>query len=218
MAALPLFDLSPGTAAVVVAATGALALTLTCCEASVEDTLGNITDDAAAVEVTVEPVVTAVVDLGAVVVDFGTALPATVVVVFVAGVALAFEAALVATDPRAGDLEEAFDDAGVGFLLDSVLRFRLTVFFLVFVPVPPVFLVSVLLLFFAVALDFPPVPPVDFLLVVLLLDAVEVEFPVPAEDAGLGGGAMPNNRSSSRTLSSGASIDPPILDNLSRFD
>ena len=221
-----LFDLSPATAAVGVAAAGALALS----EAAsvIEDaTLGNITAGAvvaataaataataAAVKAVVEVVaVMAVVDFGAVA-DFGTAVVLVAVVVV-----FAFEAALAATDPGARALEEAFDDTGVGLLPDSVdLRFRLTVFFLVVVVVPTVVFVSILTPFLAVALDFPPAPPVDFLLVVFPLDAAELEFPVAAEDAGLGGGAMPNNRSSSRTLSSGASKDPPILDNLRRFD
>jgi hypothetical protein len=118
-----------------------------------------------------------VVDLGAVV-DLGTAAPAVVV--------LTFEA----------DLEApAIFAAGMGLLLVSVFRFRLTVFFLVVV-VEPVFLESVLPFF--VALDLVPAPPATaFLLVALPLDAVEL----PVAAAGLGGGAMPNNRSSSRTLS-----------------
>ena len=57
----------------------------------------------------------ALVDLGAVV-DLGTAAPAVVV--------LTFEA--LAPVPSAGDLDEAFA-AGVGLLLVSIFRFRLTV-------------------------------------------------------------------------------------------
>lgn len=148
-------------------------------------------------------------DLGAVA-TFGTALPTDAV----ADAILAL-AALAAAEPTAGDLEEALDDARFGLLPESTLRFLLTVFFLTVVPAT--LLVSVDP-FFEDAFDFTPAPPVDFLLVVLALYAAELELPVAAEDDGFGGGAMPNNRSSSKNLSSGASIDPPILDSLRRFD
>ena len=105
--------------------------------------------------------------------------------------------------------------AGVGLLLVSVFLFRLTVFFLVDV-MAPAFLASAPL--FLVPFDLTPPPLVAFLLVVLPLGVVEFELPAAVEDDGFGGGAMPNNCSSSKTLSSGASIDPPILVNLSRFD
>jgi hypothetical protein len=198
--ALLLFDFSPTAVAAVITAVDALAI------------LGIATDGTAAAPIALEiaPLLATVpLDLGAVA-TFGTALPTAVV----ADAVLAL-AALAAADPTAGDLEEAFDEARFELLLGSTLRFLLTVFFLTVVPA--IFLVSVEP-FFEDTFDFPPAPPVDFLLIVLPLDAVELELPVAAEDDGFGGGAMPINRSSSKILSSGASIDPPILDSLRRFD
>lgn len=142
-------------------------------------------------------------------------------------VALAFEAAFAAVDPGAGAL-----DAVPGLLLVDA-RFRLTVFFLVVlvvvvvaavVPVLPPGMVLLLGLFAVLPLPFLaatlrlPAPATDFLLVVLAL-GVEPEVPV-AKAAGLEGDAIPNNPSSSRTLSSGAIVivAPPIRDNRRRFD
>lgn len=122
-----------------------------------------------------------------------------------AAVALAF-AALAAADPTAGDL--TLDEAAVGLLPGSALRLRFTVFFLTLVA--PMGLVST-----------------NFLAVVFVLDAAvlgDFRFVVLAfageagEDEGFGGGVMPSNRSSSRTLSSAASIEPPILDSRRRLD
>lgn len=139
-------------------------------------------------------------------------------------VALAFEAAFAAVDPGAGAL-----DAVAGILLVDA-RFRLTVFFLVVpvvvvvVPVLPPGVVLLLGLFAVLPVPFLaatlrfPAPATDFLLVVLAL-GVEPEVPV-AKAIGLKGGAIPNNPSSSRILSSGAIVivAPPIRDNRRRFD
>ena len=104
----------------------------------------------------------------------------------------------------------------MGLLLGSTFRFLFTVFFLTVVLVPPATFVSPVA-FLGAAFDFPPVV-MAFRFVVLPLDAVELEFPVVPVDVVFGGGAMPSNRSSSKILSSGDSIDPPIFDNLIRFD
>jgi len=144
--------------------------------------------------------VAGVADLGTID-GFGIVVPAVAV--------LAFEFDLVEPFPIATFA------AGVGLLLVSVLRFRLTVFFLIVVD-EPVFFESVLPFF--MTLDLPPPPTATFFFVVLPRDAVEFGLLMVAEDTGLGGGAIPNNRSSSNTLSSWVIIVPPNLENLIRFD
>ena len=71
--------------------------------------------------------------------------------------------------------------------------------------------------FFEDTFDFPPDEAVDLLLTVFPLDVV-LELPVPVDDEGFEAGAMPNNRSSSKILSSGDTVTPPILDSRRRFD
>jgi len=176
------------------------------------DDFGSIIDDAACPPDLGSALALAIeVALGAAV-NFGTALPPP----DVAEVVLTFEAAFAgAEDPGTKGLEEIFDKEGLELLPGSALRFRFTVFFLVVVPTT---VLASTLPFLAVALDFAPTLLVGFLFVVLVFDAAEVEFPAAVEDAGFGGGAIPNKRSSSKILSSGANKEPPILDNLRRFD